>query len=112
MRSTKSISKLSTDAIPMPTRDPEYPVPATNIHRINKKKAKALTDFSGELLAGHVLRPVLALPATEDKRQDAFPVLGHRAILDNSPDPVVYTGPTPIQKRFGLRRVAHCLSGA
>jgi len=76
------------------------------------KKAKALTDSSGERLTGNVLGTVFALPHAEGNRKDGSLEHSGSAVLDIRPDsPEMYIGPVPIQKRWGLRRVAHCVAG-
>lgn len=84
----------------------------TNIHHIFKK-TKALTDSTGERLAGIARGSVFALPLAEGNGQKGILEHGHSAILDIRPDsPEMYIGPAPIQRRWGLRRVAHCLAGS
>lgn len=80
------------------------------------KKTKALSDFSGEQLAGQVLRPVFALPAENKNQADgrdrsdrsAISAASILAEIKPSADPAI----RPIMtQRWRLQPVRRCADG-
>jgi len=111
MRSIKSASRFKNDVNQegyRETRSTHSQNPITTIF----KKHKALSNITGEQLAGDELRPVFALPL-ENKRQAH--VLAHERLLDQMISSAFESspgaGPIPIMKRWALQPVRRCMNG-
>lgn len=109
----RSISQVSSFSMKVKQGNEESrlshpPDPVTIIF----KKSKALTDNTGEQLAGNMLRPVFALHP-EDNRQ-AY-VLTHKRLLDQmisiTLESSSIAGLIPIKKRWALQPVRRCAAG-
>jgi hypothetical protein len=76
------------------------------------KKSKALSDYTGEQLAGNMLRPVFALHP-EDNRQ-AYVLFRERLLdqtISNTFESSFIAGLIPITKRWTLQPVRRCAAG-